>query len=41
MTQKVQHIDDLKGQKVQDIDDPNDFRKLCYTLSQIYWLGVT
>jgi hypothetical protein len=36
MTQKVQDIDDLKGQNVQDIDDPDDGKKLCYTLSQIY-----
>ena len=25
MTQKVQDIDDLKGQNVQDIDDPVDY----------------
>ena len=34
MTQKGQHIDDLKSQNVQDIDDPNEYKKLCYTLSQ-------
>ena len=40
MTQKAQDIDDLKGQKVQDIGDPDYYNKLCYTLSQIYLLGV-
>ena len=40
MTKKAQDIDALKGQNVQDIDDPDDGKKLCYTLSQIYWLGV-
>jgi len=40
MTQKVQDIDDFKGQKGQDIGDPDDYNQLCYTLSKIYLLGV-
>ena len=34
MTQKVQDIDDLKGQNVQDIDDPIHVIKQSDTLHQ-------
>ena len=40
ITQKVQGLDDLKRQKVQDIGDPDYYNKLCYALSKIYLLGV-
>ena len=40
MTQKVQGIDDPKGQKVQDIGDPDYYNHLCYALGKIYLPGV-